>query len=99
MAEISSDARVTCPAVPVQIEGHLTDGRWFYFNSRYDRALLGVGDTLQAAVAATIDLPPGRSAWVDMSHLGRYGAGSIGVDEAFDLLREMAADLPDPAAS
>lgn len=94
MAEISSDARVTCPAMPVQIEGHLTDGRWFYFHSRYSRAILGVGDTPQAAVDATIDLPEGRSVLIDLSHLGRYGAGMIGVDEAFDLLRGMAADIP-----
>lgn len=41
---------VTCPSVPAQIQGQLTDGRHFYFRYRSGVAALGLGDTAEAAV-------------------------------------------------
>lgn len=46
---------VTCPAVPVQIEGMLAGGRFYYFRSRYMSVQLGVGDTPDEAVEATLN--------------------------------------------
>lgn len=44
---------LTCPSVPVQIQGELTDGRWFYFRCRFGVAELGFGHDLESAVMDT----------------------------------------------
>ena len=44
-------SRVTCEVAPVQIEGTLTDGRYFYFRARHRSISLGVGATAEEAVA------------------------------------------------
>lgn len=44
------DWNVTCPAVPLQAEGRLDDGRYYYFRYRFGRAGIGVGDSPEAAV-------------------------------------------------
>lgn len=44
------EQETTCEACPVQLEGRLDDGRYFYFRYRWGRAALGVGETPQAAV-------------------------------------------------
>lgn len=95
MATLSEDVTVTCEAVPVQIEGRLRDGRWFYFRSRFDYAVLGVSDEgPEGAVEESICAEGwGVNVYRDLSHLGPFGAGCIGVDEAFEMLREMAAEL------
>lgn len=41
---------VTCEAAPLQIEGTLASGEFFYFRSRHRGLSLGIGDTLDAAV-------------------------------------------------
>lgn len=38
--------RLTCAGCPTQIEGRLTDGRWFYFRYRYGTARLGLSVSL-----------------------------------------------------
>jgi hypothetical protein len=43
-------AELTCVAMPVQIEGKLRDGRWFYFRYRFGRAGIGIGRTEHEAV-------------------------------------------------
>ena len=40
---------MTCSACPVQFEGTLTNGKWFYFRARGGWSL-GVGDSLEDAV-------------------------------------------------
>lgn len=82
------DSRVTCSAAPVQIEGTLTDGRRFYFRARFGRAQLGIGPTVDAAVAAIFG-GPGLCAERDLSHLGQYGASGLDHAEAQMLLAEM----------
>jgi hypothetical protein len=42
-------AVVTCPAVPVQVEGELADGRWYFFRYRHGVAGLGIGATEEEA--------------------------------------------------
>lgn len=44
---------LTCPSVPVQIQGHLTDGQWFYFRYRSGVVNLGFGDDQESAVKDT----------------------------------------------
>lgn len=50
-----ADYRLTCPSIPTQYEGTLTDGRIFYFHYRFGRAELGFGQTLDDAAMETID--------------------------------------------
>lgn len=50
-----ADFRLTCPSVPTQYEGTLTDGRIFYFRYRFGRAELGIGRTPDDAVMETLD--------------------------------------------
>ncbi len=50
-----ADYRLTCPSVPTQYEGTLTDGRVFYFRYRSGCAELGFGRTTDDAVMETID--------------------------------------------
>lgn len=89
-----TDAEVTCMASPVQIQGNLADGWVFYFRSRFRHAQLGVGRTLDEAVAATCGV--GDGACVTRETHGpedQYGAGAITLREASALL----ADLLDEA--
>lgn len=44
------EQEMTCGACPVQIEGRLDDGRYFYFRYRSGRARLGLGMDDHAAV-------------------------------------------------
>lgn len=106
MATLSEDVTVTCRAAPVQIEGRLTDGRWFYFRSRHQRASLGAaprpedhpdGDAIDAGMGK--DVPGGSRVVRDLSHLGPSGASWLSLDDAFALLREMAAELPEPSTT
>lgn len=41
----------TCLGCPMQAEGQLDDGRWFYFRYRWGHATFGVGATPGEAVA------------------------------------------------
>jgi hypothetical protein len=95
MATLSEDVSVTCEAVPVQIEGRLSDGRWFYFRSRFDYAVLGASEEgPEGAVEESVCAEGwGVNVYRDLSHLGEFGAGCIGIPEAFAMLREMAAEL------
>lgn len=49
MPAIVSDLTMTCPAVPVQFEGDLSDGSRFYFRYRFGEAALGTGPDDEAA--------------------------------------------------
>lgn len=49
--ELVSSYTLTCPSVPTQYEGTLTDGRVFYFRYRFAKAELGIGATDDAAVS------------------------------------------------
>lgn len=90
-------ALLTTATMPVQIEGWLTDGRWFYFRARGEDAHLGASaQGPAAAVAASI--PPGPH-WATQTP-GEFvrvkvpAAGFLTEAEAYDLLREMLAQLP-----
>lgn len=48
-----TDYVCSCAGCPMQYEGTLVDGRWFYFRYRYGRASLGIGRTLDDAVSDT----------------------------------------------
>ena len=41
---------VTCDACPHQVEGELSDGRWFYFRARHHHWELHIGKTLDDAL-------------------------------------------------
>ena len=68
----------TCSACPVQYEGQLVDGRYFYFRYRFGRATLGLGETPDDAV----DDPNETSLAVGDSLRGVY-AGDEERDEVF----------------
>ena len=102
MAYVSEDFTVTCGSHPVQIEGRLTDGRWFYFRARGDAVQLGASDVgPDEAVAASIEV--GRF-WPEQApgqFVRQYGsdAGLLTVPQAHRLLMKMAAELPDREAT
>ena len=66
-----AECRQTCEVAPEQYEGRLTDGRHFYFRFRFGRAQLGLGATVEAAVASTVIEPV--QVHVD-TPAGEYGA-------------------------
>ena len=68
-----AECEVTCSAVPVQIEGRLTDGRYFYFRARGRGASLGFGDSPDDAVGG-----PGPT--VSFDGIGSYAVGWMGVE-------------------
>lgn len=73
--------KLTCRTTPVQLEGTLTDGRHFYFRGRDGRVQLGVGATLDDAVAETVD---GGAA------IGRHeDAGWLDPDDVPELLAQL----------
>lgn len=79
-APMIATARCTCPSMPTQYEGTLTDGRVFYFRYRTWEVQFGIGQTLDDAVQETIDHPgfrdfggPGEG-WVQ--DLKRTGDGA-----------------------
>ncbi len=100
-----ADLRVTCESVPVQMEGHLTNGLHLYFRARYRHAALGIGPTPEDAAAAAMEHTPGGP---PIPHHGigvarelcgpddPFGAGGIAHDDgralAADLLRELVRD-------
>ena len=84
----------TCSACPVQAEGTLSDGRWFYFRARYEAATLSAAGTLDDAIGN----PQTR---VRIEGWPRYGAGHIGIPEAARLADRMVGLLrpkPEPDA-
>lgn len=97
-----AEAAMTCDTCPVQIEGRLDDGRWFYFHARYERAILSASPlSFDDAVAAGWAGAPehvrsaeGASVRRDLPELGEFGAGMIGEDEAWAMLEEMLTELP-----
>lgn len=98
MTAIAS-AALTCRACPVQIEGHLDDGRWFYFRARDQAATLSASPvSFPDAVMAGWLRPPRGCAGVavrrELPELGEFGAGMIGEDEAWAMLGEMLLELP-----
>lgn len=76
----------TCSACPVQAEGRLSDGRWFYFRARHEAATLSAADTLDDA----IEDPQTR---VRIEGWPEYGAGHIGIPEAAALADRMVGLL------
>ncbi len=48
--ELVADALQTSARFPCQYEGHLKDGRWFYYRYRHGTVWLGLGQTLDEAV-------------------------------------------------
>lgn len=98
-AEIES-SEVTCGACPVQIEGRLRDGRFFYFRARHDAAQLGAHrDGPDAAVEASMRVGkywPRKSSgqFVERDHVEE--AGFLSEAEARALLAGMLAELPGP---
>lgn len=91
-AQIVSSYTLTCHSAPTQYEGQLHDGRWFYFRYRFARAQLGIADTLNAAVEATVTGPAAVGV--------QYGDGMAGhVDrQEFKELFVRLYDQPAPAA-
>ena len=63
---------VTCPSVPVQVDGELTDGTTFYFRYRFGSAALGFGPDLDTAL---------QDSWSNcLTYGGKYG-GSLMADQ------------------
>jgi hypothetical protein len=98
-----ADWRVTCVAAPVQIEGALIDGRWFYFRARHDAATVGLSrHSPDEAVRQTL-LPSYRVGGVDSRADGRAyamrrgveGAGWLAPQEAHDMLGSLLTDIRD----
>lgn len=91
---MSEDFEVTCGSHPVQIEGRLTDGRWFYFRARGPYAQLGSSSIdASEAVAATIGDRAGGSVGIASADPRKYNL--ITIPEAHRLLIALAAVLPD----
>lgn len=91
-------------AAPVQIEGRLDDGRFFYFRSRFEEASFTASPVssehaveLLASTrtfGAVERTPADHTVVRDLSHLGEFMAGALDTDEALTLARDMAAELP-----
>lgn len=89
---------------PVQIEGRLADGRFFYFRSRGQEATFTASPvSSEHAVELLVSTsrfgkrdrtPADHTVVRDLSHLGEFMAGGLDCDEALALAREMAAELP-----
>lgn len=79
-----AESEVTCGAMPVQIEGCLTDGRHFYFRARGRGASLGFGDSPDDAVG-------GPGPVVSFDGIGNYAAGWMSVELAQALLGFLVA--------
>lgn len=89
------EQRTTCCAAPVQIEGRLDDGRFFYFRSRHAATTLSLGATPDEAVAASVHAPPGRFArrtW-PIGEGNRHPASFLEPHEAQQLLTDMLAEV------
>lgn len=48
-----TEYRVTCEGAPYQVEGRVSDGRYFYFRSRHRTIRLGLGETPGLAANAS----------------------------------------------
>jgi len=72
--------------MPDQHEGTLVDGRWFYLRLRWGVAVLGLGDTLDAAVE---DSTGGQSVFVGDSLMGKFESDGQR-DQVFSSLLERA---------
>lgn len=76
--------RVTCPSVPLQIEGAV-DGGYIYFRARHGHWQLGIGRSQDEAVNAAFDAAePVAFRGVDADEDMSFG----GQDEAWALLAE-----------
>lgn len=86
--DIPEHRRRTATACPTQYEGTLPDGRIYYFRYRSGKATLGLGETIEDAVADALHVLD-RSAHLT---LGDHLDGSLSEDEferaAAQLLRE-----------
>lgn len=60
--------RTTCAAAPVQMEGTLSDGRFFYFRSRHRSITLGLGDSPEAAVSDPNEVGLQMTGWDGDKH-------------------------------
>ncbi|GAB6902502.1 hypothetical protein [Kineosporia succinea] len=49
-----TERRTTCATAPVQIEGTLSNGQFFYFRARHTGISLGIGATPDEAVENTV---------------------------------------------
>lgn len=102
MATIAT-SQMTCGAAPVQFEGRLTDGRWFYFRARGEHvALTASSVSVEDAVELQMDTRGfGSGVWIDAPHTvhrdttdqGRFSAS--GLPYPWRVLAEMAAELPE----
>lgn len=96
-----TEAVLELECTPLQVTGALDDGRFFYLRSRFLRSQLGVGETPDAAVEATVFETPGRYFEVDPADIctdqaGLYGdfyAGMINPDQAVEVAAELFAVL------
>lgn len=70
----------TCMGCPMQAEGTLTDGRWFYFRYRWGRATFGIGDLIDAAI--------GDPKTVGLDY-GDELQGVLGASESEELLQRL----------
>jgi hypothetical protein len=95
MATLSEDVEVTSTAAPVTVDGRFTDGRWFHFRTWPDAASLGASHEGPDGAVEESTCAEGWGVVVhrDLSHLGDHGADHITIPDAFDLLRDMAAEL------
>ena len=85
-------ARFTTVACPVQIEGQLADGRWFYFRARYSHAGVGIGADLQRA-AVDYDAHGFHQRRVTSEEYAeRFDAGMLSRAQAVELLGELLAE-------
>ena len=77
MSEIAS-IELTCGGAPLQFEGRLDDGRWFYFRSRGEGCWLGVGDSLDAAIDDSENLEIGLTRWESNRYAFSYMPEEVG---------------------
>jgi hypothetical protein len=99
--------KTTCEACPVQIEGTLTDGRYFYFRSRHRQTTLSLGPDPYGAVEAGIEAEDGEAltgrgfakrVWPVNEETGRHPASYLEPDRALQLLDELLAQIEEQEA-
>jgi hypothetical protein len=80
---------------PVQIEGRLPDGRWFYFRSRGEQCSIGIWKNPQWENYSQCSLPDGKADFYKLNIFAVWpDAGWIEAAQAESFLREFLAEMP-----
>lgn len=87
-----TEMKCTCGACPVQYEGKLEDGKFFYFRARWDEWDFGVGDSRDEAVTQSMLIEPTGFARTGEVGDGDFSASWMGHAEAERIIHACVAE-------